>query len=71
MLPLADVRRWTGYERGRVTALATAKHLDVYLDASAFLWDEIAVSAGSAGAQLVLRPTDYVAATGASTADLT
>ena len=60
----------TGYVRGGVTALGAKKDFPVYLDETALLFDEIAVSAGKKGLQLALRPDDYVRATGAKLAPL-
>jgi len=71
LIALKEVTPLTGYVRGGVTALAAKKELPVYLDEAALRLDEIAVSAGKKGMQLVLRPTDYVIVTRASVARLT
>jgi Cys-tRNA(Pro)/Cys-tRNA(Cys) deacylase len=65
---LKDVLPLTGYERGSVTVLGAKKPLPVYLDEIAEIFDEIAVSAGARGIQVVLRPEDYIAFTGATIA---
>lgn len=65
---LREVLPLTGYERGSVTALAAKKALPVYLDEIAELFDEIAVSAGIKGQQVVLRTDDYIRMTDASIA---
>jgi Cys-tRNA(Pro)/Cys-tRNA(Cys) deacylase len=70
LIALKDVTPLTGYVRGGVTALGARKELPVYLDETAILFDEIAVSAGKKGLQLVLHPDDYVAATSAKLAPL-
>jgi Cys-tRNA(Pro)/Cys-tRNA(Cys) deacylase len=70
LIALKDVTPLTGYVRGGVTALGAKKELPVYLDETAILFDEIAVSAGKKGLQLVLHPNDYVAATSAKLAPL-
>lgn len=70
LLALAEVTPLTGYVRGGVTALGAKKRLPVYLDASALALEQIAVSAGRKGLQLLLRPADYVSATAAKVAPL-
>ncbi len=65
---LKEVLPLTGYERGSVTAIGAKKPLPVYLDEIAEIFDEIAVSAGAKGVQVVLKPDDYVAFTGATIA---
>ncbi|MDD9936671.1 MAG: Cys-tRNA(Pro) deacylase [Myxococcales bacterium] len=70
MVSLKDVQPLTGYVRGGVTALAARRPFPVFIDASALVHDEIAVSAGIKGMQLVLAPADYVRATSATAAPL-
>jgi Cys-tRNA(Pro)/Cys-tRNA(Cys) deacylase len=65
---LKEVLPLTGYERGAVTAIGAKRQLPVYLDEVAEIFDEIAVSAGATGIQVVLKPQDYVRFTGASIA---
>ena len=65
VVPLKEVQPLTGYVRGGVTALACRKDYPVYLDEFAQLYDRISVSAGARGIQILLRPEDYVRATGA------
>jgi Cys-tRNA(Pro)/Cys-tRNA(Cys) deacylase len=60
MVPVRDVQRLTGYVRGAVTALGARKHLPTFVDESATTLDEMAVSGGARGVQLVLGPGDYV-----------
>ena len=71
LVALKEVTPLTGYVRGGVTAIGAKKGLPVYLDESALAFEEIAVSAGKKGLQLILRPSDYVAATRATVARLT
>jgi Cys-tRNA(Pro)/Cys-tRNA(Cys) deacylase len=62
---LKDVQPLTGYIRGGVTVLGAKKAFAAVLDQSAFDFQEIAVSAGIRGTQLLLAAADYVRATGA------
>lgn len=70
LAPLDQVRALTGYVPGAVTALATKRALPVVVDESASSFAAIAVSAGMAGIQIVLAPSDYLAATGARPAPI-
>lgn len=70
LVPLKEVQPLTGYIRGGVTVLAAKKAYPAYLDASANAFDQIALSAGIRGTQIVLSPADYVRATGARSAPI-
>ena len=52
----------TGYIRGGVTALACKKPYPVFVDELMELCDEVSVSAGQRGLQIVLTPADYIRA---------
>lgn len=64
--PLKDVQNLTGYIRGGVTALACKKNYPVYVDENIYLFDEISISAGVRGTQIIIAPDDYIAATKAT-----
>ncbi len=61
-VPLKEVQPLTGYVRGGVTALACKKDFPVYVDETLELFDEVSVSAGVRGTQILLSPTDYLRA---------
>jgi Cys-tRNA(Pro)/Cys-tRNA(Cys) deacylase len=63
-LPVAmkELVTLTGYLRGGVTALACKKPYPVFVDESAELFDEISVSAGQRGLQILIAPADYLRA---------
>jgi Cys-tRNA(Pro)/Cys-tRNA(Cys) deacylase len=65
---LKEVQPLTGYIRGGVTAFACKKDYPVFLDETAELFDEISVSAGTRGLQVIMAPGDYVAVTKATIA---
>lgn len=76
MTPLKDVQPLTGYIRGGVTVFGAKKAYPIFVDETATLFDQISVSAGARGAQLILSPDDYLKAAEAigepvTTADLT
>ena len=62
-VPLKEVTPLTGYVRGGVTAFAGKKDYPVFIDETIELFDEVAVSAGVRGTQVVLAPADYLRAT--------
>ena len=68
---LKEVEPLTGYIRGGVTVLAARKPFPAFADETIELFDIISVSAGVRGTQLILKPEDYIRATGARVADLT
>jgi len=70
MAPLKEVQPLTGYIRGGVTALACKKDYPVYIDETAILFDQISVSAGMRGTQIILHPEDYIKAAKATAADI-
>lgn len=57
---LKEVQPLTGYIRGGVTAIACKKDYPVYVDETAELFDQIAVSAGVRGILVLLAPSDYL-----------
>lgn len=68
---LKDVEPLTGYVRGGVTVMGAKKNFASFADETLELWDEISVSAGMRGLQIILSPADYLRATEATLADLT
>ena len=70
MAVLKDVEPLTGYIRGGVTAMAAKRDFPAFVDETLELFDEISVSAGLRGLQLLLAPADYLRATNATVADL-
>ena len=60
----------TGYVRGGCSPVGMKKRFPTFLDETAVLWDEIYVSAGQRGLQLVIDPNLLAQNVGASFADL-
>jgi len=71
MVSLKEVQPLTGYIRGGVTVFGAKKAYPVFADETIELFDEISVSAGVRGTQLILSPADYLRAAEATVADLT
>jgi Cys-tRNA(Pro)/Cys-tRNA(Cys) deacylase len=66
-VPLREVQPLTGYVRGGVTALGARKDYPVFVDENIEVFDQVSVSAGARGTQIVIAPADYLRATGAAT----
>jgi Cys-tRNA(Pro)/Cys-tRNA(Cys) deacylase len=71
MVTLKEVQPLTGYIRGGVTVFGAKKPYPVFVDETVEIFDEISVSAGVRGTQLILSPADYLRAAAATVADLT
>ena len=68
---LKEVEPLTGYIRGGVTVMGAKKPFPAFVDETIELFDQISVSAGQRGLQLLLAPSDYLRAAEAPLADLT
>lgn len=66
MVPLKEVQNLTGYIRGGVTALGAKRDYPVYADETIELFDEISISAGVRGTQVLLSPSLYLRAVNAA-----
>ncbi|HIW20769.1 MAG TPA: Cys-tRNA(Pro) deacylase [Candidatus Dorea intestinavium] len=66
MVHLKEVLTLTGYIRGGVSPLGAKKNFPVFLDQQAFLYEEISISAGMRGLQILLNPRDLQKATNAT-----
>ena len=61
----------TGYIRGGCSAVGMKKKYPTYFDEACILWDEIAVSAGARGHQMIVPPEALTALVSAKLVDLT
>ena len=60
----------TGYIRGGCSPVGMKKKYPTFLDETATLWDEIAVSAGARGHQMILPPQPLAELVGAEFVDI-
>ena len=67
MIHMKELFDLTGYVRGGCSPLGMKKKYPTFIDESALAFDEIAVSAGRRGMQMILAPADLVRAAGAKT----
>lgn len=70
LVHLKEVLPLTGYIRGGCSPLGAKKNYPVYMDETCILWDEIAISAGQRGMQIIANPEDLQKATQATIAAL-
>lgn len=56
MIAMKDLLSVTGYIRGGCTPIGMKKKFPTYIDETAMLYEEILISAGVRGAQIVLNP---------------
>ena len=68
LVPIKEIQKLTGYIRGGVTALSGKKAYPVYVDETIELFEVISISAGVRGTQILLAPTDFLRANGATVA---
>ena len=71
MIPVKDLLPLTGYVRGGCSPIGMKKHFPTYIDETAVLHEEIAVSAGIRGQQIILSPEDLIHYAEMSLCDLT
>ena len=71
MLPVKELLNVTGYIRGGCSPIGMKKKYPTYIDETCILFDEIAVSAGQRGVQVILDPQDLIRYVDAAEADVT
>lgn len=71
MIHVKELLSLTGYVRGGCSPIGMKKKYPTYIDETAILFDEIAVSAGMRGEQIILTPASLIEFTGATEAAIT
>ena len=71
MVAVKDLLALTGYIRGGCSPVGMKKKYPTYMDETCVLWEEIAVSAGARGHQMILPPEDLANLVEAKLADIT
>lgn len=56
LIPVRELLPLTGYIRGGCSPVGMKKKYPTFLDETCVLWDEIAISAGARGYQMILPP---------------
>ena len=70
MVPVKELLSLTGYIRGGCSPVGMKKKYPTFLDETAILWEEIAVSAGARGHQMILPPEALAQLVEATFADI-
>ena len=71
LVPTKDLLQLTGYIRGGCSPVGMKKKYPTYIDESALIFDEIGVSAGERGHQVVLSPNALISLVNAKVCDIT
>ena len=71
LIPVKELLGLTGYIRGGCSPVGMKKHYPTYIEETCQLYDEIAVSAGERGHQVLLPPLALAELVDATLADLT
>lgn len=71
MIPMKELLPVTGYIRGGCSPVGMKKKFPTFIDETAILFDEIAVSAGVRGAQIIINPEKLCEYVGAEMTELT
>ncbi len=70
LVAVKELLALTGYIRGGCSPVGMKKRYPTYIDETCILWDEIAVSAGARGHQMVLPPEALASLVGAQMKDI-
>ena len=71
MVAVKDLLNLTGYIRGGCSPVGMKKKYPTFFDETAQLWEEIAVSAGARGHQMIVPPEELANLIGAEFAEIT
>lgn len=71
MVPVKELLALTGYIRGGCSPVGMKKKYPTFIDETCQLYEEIAVSAGARGHQMLLNPEELAQLIGAKLVDLT
>lgn len=70
MVPVSDILSLTGYVRGGVSPLGMKKKFPTFIHHTVLELDQVGISGGKWGLEIVLSGSDLIAVTQAKTADL-
>lgn len=70
LIPVKDLQGITGYIRGGCSPVGMKKSYPTYFEENCALFDEIAVSAGERGHQMILSPLELVRLVNGTLADI-
>ena len=71
MVAVKELLNLTGYIRGGCSPVGMKKKYPTYMDETCILWEEIAVSAGARGHQMIVPPEALAGLVDAELADIT
>lgn len=71
LVPMKELLSLTGYIRGGCSPVGMKRKYPTFFDETAILFDEIALSAGARGHQMLVPPDDIVRLTNSTYSDIT
>ena len=71
MIHVKEILGLTGYIRGGCSPIGMKKKYTTYIDETAILFDEIAVSAGVRGQQIIINPEKLIEFVSAKEVEIT
>lgn len=71
LVPMKELLSLTGYIRGGCSPVGMKRKYPTFFDETAILFDEIALSAGARGHQMLVPPDDIVQLTNSTYSDIT
>ena len=71
MVAVKELLNLTGYIRGGCSPVGMKKKYPTFMDETCVLWEEVAVSAGARGHQMIVPPEELAALVNARLADIT
>ena len=71
LVAVKELLALTGYIRGGCSPVGMKRKYPTFFDETCILWDEIAVSAGARGHQMIVPPEDLASLVDAELADIT
>lgn len=71
LITVKELLPLTGYIRGGCSPIGMKKKFPTYIDETCILWDEISVSAGARGHQMILSPEKLITFINGKCVDLT
>lgn len=71
LIPVKSIEQVTGYIRGGCSPIGMKKQFKTFIDETALLFDEISISAGKRGMQIIINPQDLLKITKSELKELT
>ena len=71
MVPVKEIEKLTGYQRGGCSPIGMRRDFPTYLDKTALEQETIVISAGAIGWQIIIKPEDLIELLGVTIGNFT